>query len=71
MATARSTVCSTSASSASRSGVELPHEGPYETVAGFVMSEIGRVARVGDVVDYQQYRLTVAELDGRRIAASA
>jgi putative hemolysin len=49
-------------------GVDLPHEGPYETVAGFVMSSIGRVARVGDYVDHDGYRLTVAELDGRRIS---
>lgn len=49
-------------------GLELPQEGPYETVAGFVMSEIGRVARVGDVVEHREYRLTVTELDGRRIS---
>ena len=49
-------------------GVELPQDGPYETVAGFVMSEVGRVARVGDVVEHGEYRLTVTELDGRRIA---
>lgn len=51
-----------------RTGVELSHEGPYETVAGFVMSEIGRVARVGDSVDHDNYRLTVTELDGKRIS---
>jgi putative hemolysin len=49
-------------------GIDLPHEGPYETVAGFVVSEIGRVPRVGDTVDHGDYRLTVTELDGRRIA---
>ncbi|MEO6712504.1 MAG: hemolysin family protein [Mycobacteriales bacterium] len=49
-------------------GVDLPQDGPYETVAGFVMSGVGRVARVGDAVEHDQYRLTVTELDGRRIA---
>lgn len=48
-------------------GVELP-EGPYETVAGYVVSQLGRVPQKGDHVDVNGHRLTVEELDGRRIA---
>lgn len=48
-------------------GVELP-EGPYETVAGFIVAEIGRLPQVGDAVVYNGHTLTVSELDGRRIA---
>jgi putative hemolysin len=48
-------------------GFALP-EGPYETVAGFVMSALGRLPEVGDFVDYNGNRLTVSEMDGRRIA---
>ncbi|MBX3093026.1 MAG: HlyC/CorC family transporter [Cryobacterium sp.] len=33
-----------------RSGVHVPEHGPYETVAGFIMSELGRVPVVGDTV---------------------
>jgi putative hemolysin len=47
--------------------VELP-DGPYETVAGFVMGVLGRVPRVGDAVEHDGVRITVSELDGRRIA---
>jgi len=47
-------------------GVELP-EGPYETVAGFLMAQLGRLPQVGDWVDYDEHRITVRELEGRRV----
>jgi putative hemolysin len=46
-------------------GIKLP-EGPYETVAGFIVSELGHVPTVGEVVAFDGYRLQVTELDGRR-----
>ena len=46
-------------------GVELP-EGPYETVAGYVVSTLGRLPVVGESVDHDGHTLTVVELDGRR-----
>ena len=48
-------------------GIELP-EGPYETVAGYVANLLGRLAELGDTVDYPGGRIEVTELDGRRIA---
>ena len=48
-------------------GLELP-EGPYETVAGYVLSALGRLPEVGDTIEVEGRRLTVLELDGRRIA---
>jgi putative hemolysin len=50
-----------------QTGVRLP-EGPYETLAGFVMAKLGHVPRVGEAVEADGHRLTVTELDGRRIA---
>lgn len=47
-------------------GLELP-EGPYETVAGYIMAELGRVPLVGDAVHYADRTLTVTALDGRRV----
>lgn len=49
------------------SGLQLP-EGPYETVAGYVLAELGRLPVVGDSVEVDGRTLTVLELDGRRIA---
>jgi putative hemolysin len=48
-------------------GLRLP-EGPYETVAGYVLAELGRLPAVGDTVEVEGRTLTVLELDGRRIA---
>ncbi len=47
-------------------GLVIP-EGHYETVGGFVMSRLGRVARPGDVVDEEEYRLEVLAVDGARV----
>ena len=48
-------------------GVSLP-EGPYETLAGYVMATLGHVPRAGEAVEVDGHRLEVSELDGRRIA---
>lgn len=48
-------------------GLELP-EGEYETVAGFVLDRLGRMATVGDTVEEGGWRLEVTALDRRRIA---
>jgi putative hemolysin len=48
-------------------GVELP-DGPYETVAGFVVSQLGELPTVGATVEVDGHILTVTELDGRRVA---
>ncbi|NEK86149.1 HlyC/CorC family transporter [Blastococcus saxobsidens] len=52
---------------AEATGLALP-EGPYETAAGFVLAELGRLPEVGDAVEIEGRRLEVLELDGRRIA---
>ena len=48
-------------------GLRLP-EGPYETVAGYVLAELGRLPEVDDAIEVEGRTLTVLELDGRRIA---
>jgi putative hemolysin len=49
-----------------QTGVALP-DGPYETVAGYVMNALGHVPRNGEAVEGPGVRLKVAKLDGRRI----
>jgi putative hemolysin len=48
-------------------GLVLP-EGPYETVAGYIVQQLGHVPAVGESVMIDDHELTVVELDGRRVA---
>lgn len=48
-------------------GITLP-QGPYETVAGFLVAELGTLPEVGNAVVASDHTFTVTELDGRRIA---
>jgi CBS domain containing-hemolysin-like protein len=50
-----------------RADVLVPEEGPYETVAGWMMSELGRIAEVGDTVEIEAGVFRVERMDGRRI----
>ena len=52
---------------AKQTGIRLP-EGPYETVAGYVLAALGELPSQGDTVEVPGYTITVTELDGRRIA---
>ncbi|MEJ7770661.1 MAG: hemolysin family protein [Geodermatophilaceae bacterium] len=52
---------------AEETGVEL-RDGPYETVAGYVLSELGHLPDVGDQVRAGDHLLTVMAMDGRRVA---
>ena len=47
--------------------VSLP-EGHYETVAGFIMDSLGRLAQTGDQVEVSGHVLTVTAMDRLRIA---
>jgi putative hemolysin len=51
---------------ADRTGVVLA-DGPYETVAGYVVSRLGRVAEVGDTVHVAGVDLVVTGVRGRRL----
>ena len=58
-------------------GYEVP-EGPYDTIAGFVMAQLGALPRLGDACEAELcpsqegepagFRFEVAEMDGRRAA---
>ncbi len=50
-----------------RTGIRVPEDGAYETVAGFVMASLGRLPAVGDEVELEEGTLSVQRLDGRRI----
>lgn len=50
-----------------RTGVSVPEQGPYETVAGWFMSELGRLPAVGDSLEVDGGVFRIERLDGRRI----
>ena len=47
--------------------IKVPEDGAYETVAGFIMSVLGRIPAVGDEVELESGNLRVERMDGRRI----
>ena len=47
--------------------IKVPANGAYETVAGFLMSQLGRIPAVGDSVEIEDGILKVERMDGRRV----
>ncbi|GAM10635.1 hypothetical protein OR1_02924 [Geobacter sp. OR-1] len=47
--------------------LDLPEEGSYTTIAGFVLAQAGRLLNVGDSVEFGGVRFTVESLERRRI----
>jgi putative hemolysin len=48
-------------------GLQVP-DGPYETVGGYLMAELGRLPKVGDRIEHEGYQLSVTSVDGHRAA---
>lgn len=51
----------------SKTGIRLPDDGPYETLAGLVMNELGRIPVEGDRVQVSGVTLEVKAMDKRRV----
>jgi len=47
-------------------GLELP-EGDYETVAGFILSNLGRIPRQGEQLKYRHLKFVITEMQGVKI----
>jgi CBS domain containing-hemolysin-like protein len=45
----------------------LPREGGVETLAGFLLTRLGKIPHGGESIDFESRRLTVLEMSGRRI----
>jgi CBS domain containing-hemolysin-like protein len=45
----------------------VPEDGPYETIGGLVMAELGRIPAVGDEIEVPGVRIRVDQMAGRRV----
>jgi putative hemolysin len=48
--------------------ITLPEDPAYATVGGFVLDQLGFIPRGGESFEFEGYRFTVIEMDGRRVA---
>lgn len=48
-------------------GMKISDDEDYDTIAGFVMSELGKIPQDGDVVELPTGQLRVIRMDGRRV----
>jgi CBS domain containing-hemolysin-like protein len=46
----------------------LPRDGGVETLAGFMLTRLGHIPKAGETIEFDGRLLTVAEMEGRRIA---
>jgi putative hemolysin len=46
----------------------LPRDGGVETLAGFVLAQLGHIPEAGESLEYEGRRLTVLDMEARRIA---
>ncbi len=48
-------------------GLELPENDEFDTLGGFMIHQLGHIPAVGEVVNWEHYRLTVLKANRRRI----
>ncbi|QDT18180.1 hemolysin family protein [Alienimonas californiensis] len=48
-------------------GFSLPEDGDFDTLGGFVLSELTRVPNAGETFDWKGVRVTVLEADNRKV----
>jgi CBS domain containing-hemolysin-like protein len=49
--------------------VDFGDEGEYDTLAGFLISELGRIPQAGEALTHQGVKFTVEEADERRVTS--
>jgi len=48
--------------------ITLPEDPAYATAGGFVLDQLGFIPKGGESFEYENFRFTVVEMDGRRVA---
>jgi putative hemolysin len=49
-------------------GFAVPDSPEYETLGGFVLHQLQDMPRGGEIIQFGQYKLTIVDMEGRRIA---
>ncbi|HWP48255.1 MAG TPA: hemolysin family protein [Candidatus Limnocylindrales bacterium] len=52
----------------SEQNLPFPESPEYDTIAGFMLSKLQRLPKGGEIVTYEGYKLTVVDMDSKRIA---
>jgi putative hemolysin len=53
---------------ATQYNIELPEDPAYATVGGFVLDQLGFIPKGGESFDFGDFRFSIMEMDGRRVA---
>lgn len=48
-------------------GLPIPDSSEYETLAGFVMAQLQDMPRVGEIIQFNDLKFTIVDMEGRRI----
>ena len=56
---------------ARRTDIHLPEDGPYDTIGGLIMNELGEIPVVGSRVSMDGIGIEVTQMQGRRVAQVA
>lgn len=49
-------------------GLPIPDSANYETLGGFALSQLQNMPKGGEIIQYGDYKFTIVDMDGRRIA---
>jgi putative hemolysin len=53
---------------AEQHGLPVQETNHYRTIAGFLLARLERIPRGGEAIVHEGYRLTIVDMDGRRVA---
>jgi putative hemolysin len=48
-------------------GLAVPESPDYETIGGFILAQLQAIPKAGEIVHHAEYKMTVVDMDGRRI----
>ena len=48
--------------------IQIPQGDDYDSIAGFIVNILGRVPKMGEIVNYKSLKIVIAEADPRHIS---